>query len=72
MGSTLWSEFYPNWYQWYHRICTLADANRGDRVLKNHHRVRSYKRRSWEPKEIDAIIAADGGWHNPAPGDSAG
>lgn len=43
-----------------------------DPVLKNHHRVRSYKRRSWGPKEADAIIAADGGWHNPAPGDESG
>jgi glucose-6-phosphate 1-dehydrogenase len=36
-----------------------------DPVLKNHHRVYSYKRHSWGPKEADAIIAADGGWHNP-------
>ena len=37
-----------------------------DQVLKTHHRVRSYKRRSWGPKQADAIIAADGGWHNPS------
>jgi len=37
-----------------------------DPVLKTHHRVRPYKRRSWGPKEADAIIASDGGWHNPA------
>jgi glucose-6-phosphate 1-dehydrogenase len=36
-----------------------------DLVLKTHHRVRLYKRRSWGPKEADAIIASDGGWHNP-------
>ena len=38
-----------------------------DPVLKNHHRVLPYKRRSWGPKEADAIIAPDGGWHNPGP-----
>ena len=37
-----------------------------DPVLKTHHRVRPYKRGSWGPKEADAIIAADGGWHNPS------
>jgi glucose-6-phosphate 1-dehydrogenase len=37
-----------------------------DPVLKNHHRVHPYKRRSWGPKEADAIIASDGGWHNPS------
>jgi glucose-6-phosphate 1-dehydrogenase len=37
-----------------------------DPVLKIHHRVRSYKRHTWGPKEADAIIAADGGWHNPS------
>jgi glucose-6-phosphate 1-dehydrogenase len=37
-----------------------------DPVLKTHHRVRPYKRRSWGPKEADAIIVSDGGWHNPA------
>jgi glucose-6-phosphate 1-dehydrogenase len=36
-----------------------------DPVLRRHPRVRSYKRRSWGPKEADALIAADGGWHNP-------
>jgi regulator of protease activity HflC (stomatin/prohibitin superfamily) len=24
-----------------------------------------YHRGSWGPKDVDAIIAADGGWHNP-------
>jgi len=36
-----------------------------DPVLKNHHRVRRYKRHGWGPKEADALIASDGGWHNP-------
>jgi len=36
-----------------------------DRVLKTHRRVRPYKPGSWGPKEADALIAADGGWHNP-------
>jgi glucose-6-phosphate 1-dehydrogenase len=36
-----------------------------DPVLKTHHRVIPYERGSWGPKEADAIIAADGGWHNP-------
>jgi glucose-6-phosphate 1-dehydrogenase len=43
-----------------------------DPVLKTHHRVRYYKRRSWGPKEADTIIAADGGWHNPSSADSSG
>jgi glucose-6-phosphate 1-dehydrogenase len=34
-------------------------------VLKNHHRVRPYKRKSWGPKQADALIASDGSWHNP-------
>jgi glucose-6-phosphate 1-dehydrogenase len=41
-----------------------------DRVLKHHHRVRPYKRDTWGPKQADALIAADGGWHNPC-GDEA-
>lgn len=36
-----------------------------NRVLKHHPRVRRYKRGTWGPKEADAFIAADGGWHNP-------
>jgi glucose-6-phosphate 1-dehydrogenase len=38
-----------------------------DRVLKTHRRVRTYKPGSWGPKGADALIAADGGWHNPIP-----
>ncbi|MGE5744469.1 MAG: glucose-6-phosphate dehydrogenase [Gemmatimonadota bacterium] len=36
-----------------------------DRVLKTHSRARPYKPGSWGPKAADALIAADGGWHNP-------
>ena len=36
-----------------------------DPVLKTHHRARPYKRRSWGPKEADALIASDGRWHDP-------
>jgi glucose-6-phosphate 1-dehydrogenase len=38
-----------------------------DRVLKSHRRVRPYKPGTWGPKEADALIRADGGWHNPVP-----
>ena len=41
-----------------------------DPVLKNHHRVRSYRRHSWGPKQADALIAADGSWHNPRVADA--
>jgi glucose-6-phosphate 1-dehydrogenase len=37
-----------------------------DGVLKHHHRVLPYKRGTWGPKAADALIAADGGWHNPS------
>jgi glucose-6-phosphate 1-dehydrogenase len=37
-----------------------------DRVLKHHPRVRPYKRGTWGPKQADALIAEDGGWHNPS------
>ncbi len=36
-----------------------------DRVLKTHRAVRPYKPGSWGPKEAAALVAADGGWHNP-------
>jgi glucose-6-phosphate 1-dehydrogenase len=36
-------------------------------VLKKHHRALPYKRGSWGPKAADALIAKDGGWHNPQP-----
>ena len=34
-------------------------------VLKKHHRTTPYRRGSWGPKEANALIAADGSWHNP-------
>ena len=43
-----------------------------DPVLKNHHRVRPYKRGSWGPKEADAIISSNGFWHNPRPRETSG
>jgi glucose-6-phosphate 1-dehydrogenase len=36
-----------------------------DPVLTKHRQARPYKRGTWGPKEADALIAADGGWHNP-------
>jgi glucose-6-phosphate 1-dehydrogenase len=39
-----------------------------DPVLKNRHRVHRYRRHGWGPAQADALIAADGGWHNPMPG----
>lgn len=43
-----------------------------DPALKNHHRVRPYKRRSWGPKGADAILATGGNWHNPRPENTSG
>ena len=34
-------------------------------VLRRHDRVIPYRRGSWGPKQADALIAEDGGWHNP-------
>jgi glucose-6-phosphate 1-dehydrogenase len=36
-----------------------------DPVLDKHNPVHPYKPGSWGPKQGDALIAADGGWHNP-------
>jgi glucose-6-phosphate 1-dehydrogenase len=36
-----------------------------DPVLTKHPRVFAYTSGSWGPKAADALIAADGGWHNP-------
>ncbi|MEP6754586.1 MAG: glucose-6-phosphate dehydrogenase [Chthonomonadales bacterium] len=36
-------------------------------VLKVHHPALTYARGTWGPKEADALIAKDGGWHNPKP-----
>ncbi len=41
-------------------------------VLKNHHRVHPYKRRSWGPKQTDAILAPGDSWHNPHPQETSG
>jgi glucose-6-phosphate 1-dehydrogenase len=35
-----------------------------DPVLKIYPPARPYERQSWGPKEADALIASDGGWHN--------
>jgi glucose-6-phosphate 1-dehydrogenase len=43
-----------------------------DPVLKTHHRTRPYSRGSWGPIEANAIIASDGGWHNPRLKESSG
>ena len=34
-------------------------------VLSTHHRAQPYKRGSWGPKQADALLAANGSWHNP-------
>ena len=34
-------------------------------VLLNHHPAIPYRRGSWGPKQADALIEADGGWHQP-------
>jgi glucose-6-phosphate 1-dehydrogenase len=36
-----------------------------DPVLDTHHRAYPYKPGSWGPKQADALISADGKWHNP-------
>ncbi len=38
-----------------------------DPVLHTRDRVRPYRRHSWGPRQAHALIAADGGWHNPTP-----
>jgi glucose-6-phosphate 1-dehydrogenase len=38
-----------------------------DPVLNTHNRAHPYKPGSWGPKQADAMIAKDGGWHNPVP-----
>jgi glucose-6-phosphate 1-dehydrogenase len=34
-------------------------------VLVDHRTAHPYRRQTWGPKEADALIASDGGWHNP-------
>jgi len=36
-----------------------------DPVLVKHHRALPYKRYTWGPKQADALVASNGGWHNP-------
>jgi len=36
-----------------------------DRVLTEHHRAIPYAPGSWGPKAAEALITAEGGWHNP-------
>jgi glucose-6-phosphate 1-dehydrogenase len=38
-----------------------------DPVLTTHHPARPYDPGTWGPKEADALIAADGRWHDPRP-----
>ena len=40
-----------------------------DPVLTKHHPAIPYRPGSWGPKQADALIAADGGWHNPVIGE---
>ncbi|HUY02072.1 MAG TPA: glucose-6-phosphate dehydrogenase [Rhodocyclaceae bacterium] len=42
-----------------------------DPVLKQHRPSLPYRRGSWGPKAADALIAADGSWHNPRLADVA-
>jgi glucose-6-phosphate 1-dehydrogenase len=36
-----------------------------DPILAKHSRALPYRRGTWGPKQADALIAANGGWHNP-------
>jgi glucose-6-phosphate 1-dehydrogenase len=38
-----------------------------DPILMQHRRAMPYKPGSWGPKQADALLAADGCWHNPMP-----
>jgi glucose-6-phosphate 1-dehydrogenase len=38
-----------------------------DPVLVNHHPALPYRPGSWGPEAADALVAGDGGWHNPGP-----
>jgi len=42
-----------------------------DPVLAEHDKVHSYRPGTWGPKQADALIAPDGKWHNPLPGEEA-
>lgn len=43
-----------------------------DGVLEKHPRALPYKRGTWGPEEVDALIRKDGDWHNPTLGRTAG
>jgi glucose-6-phosphate 1-dehydrogenase len=58
-------------------LFTREDAVEGawaavDPILETHRQACPYHRHSWGPNEADAIIAADGGWHNPSPKEGSG
>jgi glucose-6-phosphate 1-dehydrogenase len=36
-----------------------------DPVIRHHPQAHPYRRYTWGPKQADALIASDGGWHNP-------
>jgi glucose-6-phosphate 1-dehydrogenase len=38
-----------------------------DPVLERHSQAHRYQPGNWGPKQADALIAADGRWHNPLP-----
>jgi glucose-6-phosphate 1-dehydrogenase len=38
-----------------------------DDVLVNHPKAVAYPAGTWGPAQADALVAADGGWHNPVP-----
>ena len=42
-----------------------------DPVLSHHHPALPYPPSTWGPEAADALIARDGGWHNPAPQEPA-
>ena len=48
-----------------HEDCLEAAWAVVDPVLTKLHQATPYKPGSWGPKAADALIAADGGWHNP-------
>jgi glucose-6-phosphate 1-dehydrogenase len=41
-----------------------------EQVLDDHPKVEPYRPGSWGPKAADDMIEADGGWHNPTPGEA--
>jgi glucose-6-phosphate 1-dehydrogenase len=85
-GSSTWSKNFREREAPYERLLGDAMAGGGalftredaveaawavvDPVLKTHHPACPYNRHSWGPKEADALIAIDGGWHNPGPAET--